>query len=567
MSGWTDWLHNALNPRDCDCPLDRDCTCEPEDFAKTYTDDGTPSYHCDDPACGCEKPGRWWTQEARKGRRENRRETWQDIKRAWSGTPPTDEQVEHLDKAVERAFAERDRLVEVWRRTGRDEDEAAADALDRHADRLLTQYNAACEAQTAEVHRRRAENLARYEQEQIDRDMGKDGGGTFVDMPPPAEPYQPPGKDTAMPDTAEATWKSRVDWKGLSDFNRRRGHELIERARHYWAQEIADGQRPDIFHVRRLLREAALSLGISEVHLQEAINNPPGQVIDEPNPTQSQSSGTPMPSNASEPDPEPRYGDPAWEEARRQAENADRYRRSAADADEQAERAEHMADPTNEIGQDARDWNRRRAETHRVDAEELRGKAAEAERKAAGDVPDPLVEAERIVRRADEVDAYHNGSTPAGRTIYGPDGTTPIRTYRTVDNGDGTTVMHIMTLYGWRELPETRANNGRRDEPKQARTTPTTTSTSGGAMASIEEVKAGIGQANDTASNSLGGLQQAHSDIEQASGMLQQAAQGSSQADADEATGLFQRAIELITEVQQTVSMAIQSAEAVAARL
>lgn len=170
-------------------------------------------------------------------------------------------------------------------------------------------------------------------------------------------------------------WKGRVDWKGLSDFNRRRSQELIDRARQYWQGEIARGRRPDEFHVRRLLREAAEKLGIAEVHLQEAINNPPGQVIDE-----------------------------------------------------------------------------------------------------------------------------HQSSK-------------------------------------------------------------------GHSMASIEEVKAEIDQANDTASNSLGGLQQAHSDIEQASGMLQKAAQGSSQADADEATGLFQRAIELITEVQQTVSMAIQSAEGVSARL
>jgi hypothetical protein len=41
-------------------------------------------------------------------------------------------------------------------------------------------------------------------------------------------------------------------------------------------------------------------------------------------------------------------------------------------------------------------------------------------------------------------------------------------------------------------------------------------------MASIEEVRAGIGQANDKAQESLGALQQAHSSLEQAQGLLQQ---------------------------------------------
>jgi hypothetical protein len=178
-----------------------------------------PVYHCDNSACGCEKPGRWWTREAREGRRERRREAWQDIRQAWSGepatsadedlalsdqernaalwnqwyerTPPTDEQVKHLSQAVEQAFAERDRLVDVWRKTGRDEDESAADAQDAAADGLLTQYNAACQAQYAESDRRRSENLARYAEMQVAREMERDGGGTFVDMPPPAEPYQP----------------------------------------------------------------------------------------------------------------------------------------------------------------------------------------------------------------------------------------------------------------------------------------------------------------------------------------------------------------------------------------
>ncbi len=86
-------------------------------------------------------------------------------------------------------------------------------------------------------------------------------------------------------------------------------------------------------------------------------------------------------------------------------------------------------------------------------------------------------------------------------------------------------------------------------------------------MASIEEVRAGIGLANDKASESLGALQQAHSSLEQAQGLLQRATEGSSQADAPEATGLLTQAIGSINEVQQNVQAAIQAAEGVANRL
>lgn len=86
-------------------------------------------------------------------------------------------------------------------------------------------------------------------------------------------------------------------------------------------------------------------------------------------------------------------------------------------------------------------------------------------------------------------------------------------------------------------------------------------------MASIEEVRAGIALANDKASESLGALQQAHSSLEQAQGLLMRATEGSAQADAPEATGLLAQAIGSITEVQQAVSAAIQAAEGVANRL
>ncbi len=86
-------------------------------------------------------------------------------------------------------------------------------------------------------------------------------------------------------------------------------------------------------------------------------------------------------------------------------------------------------------------------------------------------------------------------------------------------------------------------------------------------MASIEEVRAGIGLATDKASESLGALQQAHSSLEEAQGLLMQATEGSAQADAPEATGLLTQAISSITEVQQAVTAAVQAAEGVAAHL
>lgn len=86
-------------------------------------------------------------------------------------------------------------------------------------------------------------------------------------------------------------------------------------------------------------------------------------------------------------------------------------------------------------------------------------------------------------------------------------------------------------------------------------------------MASIEEVRAGIGLATDKASESLGALQQAHSSLEEAQGLLMQATEGSAQADAPEATGLLTQAISSITEVEQAVTAAVQAAEGVAARL
>jgi hypothetical protein len=82
---------------------------------------------------------------------------------------PTDAEVDHLSGAVDRAFAERDRLDDVARRTGRDDDLAAMLRQDEHAARLLDQYNAAVAAQMAESDRQRAENVHRYAEQERQR--------------------------------------------------------------------------------------------------------------------------------------------------------------------------------------------------------------------------------------------------------------------------------------------------------------------------------------------------------------------------------------------------------------
>ena len=86
-------------------------------------------------------------------------------------------------------------------------------------------------------------------------------------------------------------------------------------------------------------------------------------------------------------------------------------------------------------------------------------------------------------------------------------------------------------------------------------------------MASFEEVRAGIALANEKASESLGALQQAHSALEQAQGMMLRVSEGSGQADVSEANGLLAQAVGSVIEVQQAVAAAIQASEGVAARL
>ena len=86
-------------------------------------------------------------------------------------------------------------------------------------------------------------------------------------------------------------------------------------------------------------------------------------------------------------------------------------------------------------------------------------------------------------------------------------------------------------------------------------------------MASIEEVRSGIALANQKASESLGALQQAHSQLEEAQQSLTRVTEGSAQSDVNDANGQLQQAVQNISEVQQLVRSAISTAEGISQRL
>lgn len=86
-------------------------------------------------------------------------------------------------------------------------------------------------------------------------------------------------------------------------------------------------------------------------------------------------------------------------------------------------------------------------------------------------------------------------------------------------------------------------------------------------MANIDEIRAGIGRANQQATESLGALRHARQAIEEAGAAFAQNIYGTAQDDADEARVRFASAAEKIDEVEQALRIAQQSADDVAARL
>ncbi|MEQ3550782.1 hypothetical protein WIS52_09890 [Pseudonocardia nematodicida] len=86
-------------------------------------------------------------------------------------------------------------------------------------------------------------------------------------------------------------------------------------------------------------------------------------------------------------------------------------------------------------------------------------------------------------------------------------------------------------------------------------------------MASIDEVRAGIGQANQKATESLGALRQARLAIEEARSLLAQVVEGSSQSDVEQARAYYSDAAEKVDDVEKAVHAATQAAEEIATRL
>ncbi|WP_158886655.1 hypothetical protein [Amycolatopsis anabasis] len=86
-------------------------------------------------------------------------------------------------------------------------------------------------------------------------------------------------------------------------------------------------------------------------------------------------------------------------------------------------------------------------------------------------------------------------------------------------------------------------------------------------MAGVEEVRAGIAQANEKASASIAALQQAAQSLGEAQQILSQATEGSSQNEVNEAHRMIAEALNGINDTQGTVEACISSAESYAARL
>ena len=86
-------------------------------------------------------------------------------------------------------------------------------------------------------------------------------------------------------------------------------------------------------------------------------------------------------------------------------------------------------------------------------------------------------------------------------------------------------------------------------------------------MSSVEELRAQVAMANDRLSEALGQAQAVYSNLEQASGTIQQVMQGSAMADWSEGHGAILLALDATRTAQETTSVAIQSLEGIANRL
>ncbi|MEV1291407.1 hypothetical protein [Pseudonocardia sp. NPDC049635] len=86
-------------------------------------------------------------------------------------------------------------------------------------------------------------------------------------------------------------------------------------------------------------------------------------------------------------------------------------------------------------------------------------------------------------------------------------------------------------------------------------------------MANIDEIRAGIGAANQRATESLGALRHVRNAIEEAGSALSQQTYGTAQQDAEQARALFAAAAAKVDEVEQAVHVAMNAADDITARL
>jgi hypothetical protein len=104
--------------------------------------------------------------------------------------------------------------------------------------------------------------------------------------------------------------------------------------------------------------------------------------------------------------------------------------------------------------------------------------------------------------------------------------------------------------------------------PAAASTPPPALPPAGGAdMSSINEVRTGIAQATEQATEAMNALQQAYSLLERAHGTLTRATEGSGQVDVADASEMLVRAVTAAIEAQQAASAAVKVAEGIAGRL
>jgi hypothetical protein len=86
-------------------------------------------------------------------------------------------------------------------------------------------------------------------------------------------------------------------------------------------------------------------------------------------------------------------------------------------------------------------------------------------------------------------------------------------------------------------------------------------------MANIEEVRGGILSAKEKSNEALGAVNEAHSKMEEAQGMLARVTEGSGQIDVTTALGLAAQSVNDLEQCRMQISALLSESEGVANRL